>query len=219
MTCAPSKDWSAWASTQSDQSLCCPPEEGLGSVLPIKRTAKTLTRLGRCPGGSESLFGAQVILLVLSCCGSTYKMIYARIEAYDQPRHPYSPISLCDYIVKDVQAIQTFKVFTIHISVCRYLSCSLTKPTKCTVCTAKTQISLGIRPVWLEPLVCTLLVANDPMLIHVDSELGRCPGWSESSLDVQVILLIGSVTCCSYPRNQNRQFYCNFRTLPGNLPI
>ena len=24
---------------------------------------------------------------------------------------------------------------------------------------------------------------------------------------------------CSYPRNQNRQFYCNFRTLPGNLPI
>ena len=22
-----------------------------------------------------------------------------------------------------------------------------------------------------------------------------------------------------YPRNQNRQFYCNFRTLPGNLPI
>ena len=25
--------------------------------------------------------------------------------------------------------------------------------------------------------------------------------------------------CCSNPRNQNRQFYCNFRTLPGNLPI
>ena len=28
-----------------------------------------------------------------------------------------------------------------------------------------------------------------------------------------------SDTCCSYPRNQNRQFCCNFRTLPGNLPI
>ena len=28
-----------------------------------------------------------------------------------------------------------------------------------------------------------------------------------------------SATCCSYPRNQNRQFYCNFRTPPGNLPI
>ena len=30
---------------------------------------------------------------------------------------------------------------------------------------------------------------------------------------------LSSATCCSYPRNQNRQFYCNFRTLPGNLPI
>ena len=31
MTCAPSEDWSAWASAQSDQSLCCLPEEALGS--------------------------------------------------------------------------------------------------------------------------------------------------------------------------------------------
>ena len=30
---------------------------------------------------------------------------------------------------------------------------------------------------------------------------------------------LSSATCCSYPRNQNRQFCCNFRTLPGNLPI
>ena len=28
---------------------------------------------------------------------------------------------------------------------------------------------------------------------------------------------LSSATCSSYPRN--RQFYCNFRTLPGNLPI
>ena len=34
------------------------------------RTAKTLTRLGGCPGWSESSLGAQVILLVLSCGGS-----------------------------------------------------------------------------------------------------------------------------------------------------
>ena len=34
------------------------------------RTAKTLIRLGRCPGCSESSLGAQVILLVLSCGGS-----------------------------------------------------------------------------------------------------------------------------------------------------
>ena len=32
-------------------------------------TAKTLIRLDGCPGCSESLQGAQVVLLVLSCCG------------------------------------------------------------------------------------------------------------------------------------------------------
>ena len=39
---------SAWASVQSDQSLRCPPEESLSPKLPIKRTAKTLIRLGGC---------------------------------------------------------------------------------------------------------------------------------------------------------------------------
>ena len=46
------------ASAQSDQSLRCPHEESLGPQLPIERTAKTLIRLGRCPGWSESLLGA-----------------------------------------------------------------------------------------------------------------------------------------------------------------
>ena len=41
---------SAWASAQSDQSLRCPHEESLGPYLSIKRTAKTLIRLGRRPG-------------------------------------------------------------------------------------------------------------------------------------------------------------------------
>ena len=38
-------------------------------VLPIKRTVKTLIRLGGCPGWSESSLAA-VTLLVLSCRGS-----------------------------------------------------------------------------------------------------------------------------------------------------
>ena len=44
--CAFSKD-SGWVLYQSDQSLCCPPEESMGPMLPIKRTAKTLIRLPR----------------------------------------------------------------------------------------------------------------------------------------------------------------------------
>ena len=56
----------AWAAGQSDQSLRCPHEESLGTQLPVERTAKTLIRLGGCPGWSESLLGAHAILLVLS---------------------------------------------------------------------------------------------------------------------------------------------------------
>ena len=44
--CAQRRLRSAWASAQSDQSLRCPHEENLGPQLPIKRTAKTLIRLG-----------------------------------------------------------------------------------------------------------------------------------------------------------------------------
>ena len=37
--------------------LRCPQEESLGPKLPIKRIMKTLIRLGRCPGWSESSLG------------------------------------------------------------------------------------------------------------------------------------------------------------------
>ena len=44
---------------------------------------------------------------------------------------------------------------------------------------AKTQISLGIHPVWSESSLCAQCVAKDPMLLHVDSEdsdqTGRMP--------------------------------------------
>ena len=71
MTCVPSED--------SDQpgihlasliSLCCPYEETLGPYLSTECIAKTLSRLGGCPGCSESLLGAQIILLIWLCCGS-----------------------------------------------------------------------------------------------------------------------------------------------------
>ena len=35
---------------------------------------------------------------------------------------------------------------------------------------AKTQISLGIHPVWSEPLLCAQWVAKDPRFLHADSE-------------------------------------------------
>ena len=57
--CAQRRLRSAWASAQSDQSLRFPHEESLDPYLPIERTAKTLIRLGGCPGWSESSLGAQ----------------------------------------------------------------------------------------------------------------------------------------------------------------
>ena len=79
------------------------------------------------------------------------------------------------------------------------------KNNKMTVRPAKTQISLDIRPVWSESSLCVQLVAKDPSFLHADSEdsdqtgrmprlilirLGRCPGWSESSLGAHAILLV-----------------------------
>ena len=56
----------------------------------------------------------------------------------------------------------------------------LTKPTKWHVCPAKTQLSLGIHPVWSESSLCTQWVAKDPSFLHADSEdsdqTGRMPG-------------------------------------------
>ena len=57
--CAQRRLRSAWASAQSDQSLLCPHEESLGPKLPKKCTAKTLIRLGSCPGWSESSLGTR----------------------------------------------------------------------------------------------------------------------------------------------------------------
>ena len=57
--CAQWRLRSARASAQSHQNLRCPHEETLGPQLPIKRTAKTLIRLGGCPGWSESSLDAE----------------------------------------------------------------------------------------------------------------------------------------------------------------
>ena len=78
-----------------------------------------------------------------------------------------------------------------------YFSNSMTKPRKWHVQSAKTQISLSIRAVWAESLLCTQWETKDPRFINVDSE-----DWSDwvdaradqSSLVAQVILLV--LSCC-----------------------
>ena len=73
------------------------------------------------------------------------------------------------------------------------MSRRMTKLTKWPVYPAKTQISLGIYPVWSVFAVCMKkawvlsysLSTQWPLI-----RLGGCPDWSESSLGAQVILLV-----------------------------
>ena len=59
------------------------------------------------------------------------------------------------------------------------LSRLMTQPTKWYVRPAKTQISLGIWPVWSESSLCAQWVAKEPSFLHADSEdsdqTGRMP--------------------------------------------
>ena len=72
---------------------------------------------------------------------------------------------------------------------------SWNKVSEMTVCSAKTQISLGIRPVWSESLLCAQWVAKDPSFLHADSEdsdqTGRMPRviWVSAGRTVIVLVL------------------------------
>ena len=59
------------------------------------------------------------------------------------------------------------------------MSHDMTKPTKWHMHPAKTQISLGIRPVWSESSLCTQWVDKDLSILHANSEdsdqTGRIP--------------------------------------------
>ena len=74
---APSEDSNQPGHPPSLISLSCPREERLVPLLPFEHKAKTLVRLGGCPGWSESSLGAQVILLVL-LCGGQYTSLVTR---------------------------------------------------------------------------------------------------------------------------------------------
>ena len=124
---------SASASAQSDQSLHCLHEESLGSELPIEHTAKTLIRLGRCPGWSESLLGVHAILLILSRCGSNFSQKFhfptsdCKIKALllPQPRKLYFDImvalSLSDTDCCDIFTSTIVEDFTFCLNVWSFL--------------------------------------------------------------------------------------------------
>ena len=122
-------------------------------------------------------------------------------------------------VIRYWQRFITGKVGVLSIMTVAYEP-QLDKTNKMTVRPAKTQISLGIRPVWSESSLCAQLVAKDPLFLHADSEdsdqTGRMPSWSESSLGAHAILLVLSwggtfqVTINSFKwRVKNEIMLCN----------
>ena len=77
------------------------------------------------------------------------------------------------------------------------------KTNKMSVRPAKTQISLGIRPVWSEPSLCAQWVAKGPSFLYVDSEdsdqIGRMPRliwvFAGRTLILLVLSCRGSIDC------------------------
>ena len=77
----------------------------------------------------------------------------------------------------------TMKMFGTEIKLGN-LSHLMTKPTKWHVRQAKTQISLGIRPVWSESSLCAQWVAKDPSFLHADSE--DWSDWADAQADLSL---------------------------------
>ena len=70
-------------------------------------------------------------------------------------------------LTKDAWVTQ---ILTANDLMVNHLSRRMTKPTKWHVRPAKTQISLGICPVWKESSLCAKLVVKNPRFLHADSE-------------------------------------------------
>ena len=67
-----------------------------------------------------------------------------------------------------------------------HMSRLMTKPPKWYVRPAKTQISLGIRPVWSESSLCAQWVAKDPSFLHADSEDSGWSDWADAQADLSL---------------------------------
>ena len=95
MTYAPREDSDqpGHPSVWSESSLSA--WRNLGTLATIECTAKTLIRLGGCPGWSESSLGAKVILLVLSCDGSYHAWIFLNLLSSFKGNFKWHQIKLC----------------------------------------------------------------------------------------------------------------------------
>ena len=127
----------------------------LGSLVTHWVHSEDSDQTGRMPKLIWVFAGGTLILLVLSCHGS-----YEYCSS-----HGVWVLDLTTRLDTRVEVDGSTKFEPPHV-----------KTNKRTVHPAKTQISLGIRPVWSESLLCAQWVAKDPSFLHADSEDSDQPG-------------------------------------------
>ena len=146
---------------------------------------------------------------------------------YLEPQSPYQKlqISLFEppkrlHVCPDQKEQSDLGLYSLPTPVCTSKS-THDKTNNMTVCPAKTQISLAIRPVWSVFTVCMkkVWVLSYPLSAQRRLiRLGGCPGWSESSLGTQSccwfcheVAHLGSLRYmwyCTHSRQSNL-FHCN----------
>ena len=183
----------------SEPSLC--PQWIAKDLGFLHAASKDSDQTGRMPRLIWVFAGRTLTLLALSCRGSYNLCSRNQMQTYRIPIRETASIDNLDFKVNILtnELIRILDKFVIFLCVffpfsvtwynhnlstenekCHEKMSHLeTKPTKWHVRPAKTQISLGIRPVWLESSLCTQWEAKDTSILQLDSkhsdQTGRMP--------------------------------------------
>ena len=139
---------------------------------------EALARLCRCAGLPEPLLYhfRFVFLFSLFSKERDYNFHTSVLTIWYQP--PDEGIALWvnyDYCTTNTTLCRASQTWGLALSHLKYRLGKVNEPphdktNKMTVCPAKTEISLGLRPVWSESLLCAQWVAKDSRFLHADSE-------------------------------------------------
>ena len=130
----------------------------LGSLATPWAHSEDSDQTGRMPRLIWVFAGRPFILLVLSCRGSDNDIHYERYETKKEQTKTRKPVLSPNEVITMIK-------MTIHSRATTWQN----QQNVC-VCPAKSQISLGIRPVRSESSLCVHWVAMTPRFLHADSE-------------------------------------------------
>ena len=86
------------------------------------------------------------------------------------------------------------------------------------VCPVKTQVSLGIHPVWSESLLCAQGVAKNPSFFHADSEDSDQPGHLPSLIRIFTVR-VKKPWVISYPFSAQRRLWSDWADAQADLSL